>query len=527
MDAIFSRKAYKQPEVDTGGHKYAAVDHQQVLEDHADLMAQMEGEKRLAEELSRKRPAKATPQSPPEAPNDDFSQISQMVSKSVSLPPPLPVDLSGSDAQYNYYKEEGVNDRKEEVEDAQTEQRQSVSDVEVMQRNNRSMMDALNTERHRAELLEEDVSMAKLEKDAEIDEYKLVITRLKSQIRTLVSERSLDEVYDVMEEDITRLSRELEMTRARNLVLENKMLDNLMIHQQKRGGVDDATTSFLDMDGGGEFSFSHTQAPGQPGLSASFLSDTTGLSKKESKRLIAQVKHQNFNIEALKKENEALKSTERLHNISVRQTKDAARRVYLSTQQADRAKADYEKERGEHLETGKCLAMVRNEVGALHDENRDLKMTHDKLLLQIASLKRELGESESRRKRERKLNNFVMKHVPGAKDNSMVMSHRGIGAASKSFHAKDDEDDDDNDANRSFRRSIRKAQTDTQQLRALQKHKLDEGVVNDVLTELRAEAVFRAPSMLATIRTLMKVIHEEREIWRYMSAVVKEVRSKK
>ena len=480
---------------------------------------------------------------PADAESGDFSEISRMVSKSQSVPPPLPVDLSemqtrigpemGSGLENNVHdvltnrekynlEHSGKVPVPAEAQPEQLQQQQSgeeQSETEVLRRNNRSIMDALNNEIHRADLLEEDVSMAKLEKDAVIDDYKLVITRLKAQIRTLVSERSLDEVYDVMEEDITRLTRELEMTRARNLALENKMLDKLITTKRGGDGVDEST-SFLDLrshaEEEGEFSFSHTQAPGQPGLSASFLSDTTGLSRKESKRLIAQVKHLNSTIESLKKEGEALKSTQRLHNISVRQTKDAARRVYLANQQADKARSEFDKERTDHHETSKCLTMVRGEVGALHDENRHLKLINDKLKLQVARLQREMAESEAKRKRERKMNNFVMKHVPGT-------GHRGIGAASRSF-TKDDEDaDDDLDAsNLSFRKAIRKSQADSQQIRALQRHKLDEGAVNDVLTELRAEAVFRAPSLLNTIRTLIKVLNEEREIWRYMCAVVKE-----
>ena len=101
---------------------------------------------------------------------------------------------------------------------------------------------------------------------------------------------------------------------------------------------------------------------------------TGGLNKKDTKRLIAQVKQQAHTMENLRKENEELRSTERLHSISLRQAKDAARRVYIANQAAEKAKKNLVVSAESHVRDGRALAIIREEVGALHDENRTLRL---------------------------------------------------------------------------------------------------------------------------------------------------------
>ena len=88
---------------------------------------------------------------------------------------------------------------------------------------------------------------------------------------------------------------------------------------------------------------------------SSLVMETVGLTHKESRRLIQQVKHLNKVVNELKQANEGLKSTERLHTISVRQTKDAARRVFLANQQAEKLRVDLEKEKENHSSALKSL----------------------------------------------------------------------------------------------------------------------------------------------------------------------------
>ena len=170
------------------------------------------------------------------------------------------------------------------------------------------------------------------------------------------------------------------------------------------------------MAGAGEVSFLSTSGlTGAPsGLNnTSLLTETAGLTHKESRRLLQQVKHLNHVIEGLKQENETLKSTERLHSITVRQTKDAARRVFLANEQAEKMKSELEKEKAKNVESVKNLTMVRSEVGALH-ENRQLRDMAERGKHELANIYQQLQETENKRRKERKINQFVMKHVPGA-----------------------------------------------------------------------------------------------------------------
>ena len=71
--------------------------------------------------------------------------------------------------------------------------------------------------------------------------------------------------------------------------------------------------------------------------------------------------------------------------------------------------------------------------------------------------------------------------------------------------------------NRSFRKTLRQAQHESHTLRSIQKHKLDESALNDILTELRAVTVFKAPDLLPLIRSVISGLADEREVWRNMA----------
>ena len=75
----------------TEGEGTATVGSQEdVLADFQSLMSDLEREKAVASSLTRRKPLSPAA----DAGTEDFSIISRMVSKSQSLPPPLPVDLS-------------------------------------------------------------------------------------------------------------------------------------------------------------------------------------------------------------------------------------------------------------------------------------------------------------------------------------------------------------------------------------------------------------------------------------------------
>ena len=468
--------------------------------------------------------------------------------------------------------------------------------IEVLERNTASILDALSDECKRSAILQDDVDMTKLEKDAQIDDLRLVIHRLKKQIRALVSERSLEEVYGVMEDEVHRLTRSLEAERQRSTALENRLLDRMVPAQRTRAeseghpsAVMSSSSSSSDEEGGegevevdlsylstdaddrmagvGEVSFLSSSGMVGAGLTSgsnnlshqyhntSLVTETAGLTFKESRRLLKQVKHLNKVVSDLKQANEGLKSTERLHTISVRQTKDAARRVFLANEQAEKLRVDLEKEKSSHGKVMKSLTMVRNEVGALHDENRGLRQQLETCKRDIVHMHKQAMEVEAKRLKEKKMEQFVSKHVPvsvGAtsgrkqgggslkqknrqageeqtastrRNSSMSLPHGSSTVFDLNMSvmslAEEFEDGTSQTPNHSFRKTLRKSQHDSHQLRSIQKHKLDESALNDLLTELRAMAVFKAPDLLPLIRSVIGGLADEREVWRQMVLAVK------
>ncbi len=194
----------------------------------------------------------------------------------------------------------------------------------VLKRNYGVLLEALAHEKSKCESLDDDIQELRLQKESECEDYRLQIQRLQGQIRALTSERSLEEVYDVMEEDVMRLKRELEVIRKDNVQLEGKVWDLLEGGASRRNNNNNnnmtSNTSYTndkeeterdDMNGSNMSSkhenleMSNTEFTyiyGSPDTTASSL--LAGLSKKDTKRLIAQVKQQIAQIAQLKKENE-------------------------------------------------------------------------------------------------------------------------------------------------------------------------------------------------------------------------------
>ena len=99
---------------------------------------------------------------------------------------------------------------------------------------------------------------------------------------------------------------------------------------------------------------------------------------------------------------------------------------------------------------------------------------------------------EQRQALERKTSRFIAKHVGG-------------------FASK-----------QSMRKSIRQGQSDLLKSKAVARQKLDESIVNDLLTDMRAKSTMICPDLLPKIRKLIASIAEERELWRRMVAFVTE-----
>jgi hypothetical protein len=104
-----------------------------------------------------------------------------------------------------------------------------VDKEETFMHSNESLLQALCDERilkQRAEealaTLHDELNEARLQFEVDVESQKVEILKLKSQVRALVSDRNLDDVFYRFEDDVSRLTKENESLRYRNIRLESR-----------------------------------------------------------------------------------------------------------------------------------------------------------------------------------------------------------------------------------------------------------------------------------------------------------------
>jgi len=178
--------------------------------------------------------------------------------------------------------------------------------------------------------------------------------------------------------------------------------------------------------------------------------------------------------------------------------------VFLSNQANTRTQSHHEAELAAHAATQQELALVRGEVGALHDQVAASRHQAQLLQTQLTAALQQVEQYEEIVRQEHKLNRFVRKHVraDGA-DGSSISAARGGAAAGQA----------------SFRQTLRLAGTQqVQQLACKQQQDgkqivVQRAAVDSVINDMRAACVFKAPDVLAHLRALVGRLSDERTTW--------------
>jgi len=423
-----------------------------------------------------------------------------------------------------------------------------------------SLLSALREADRRASLAKEDVAIAKAEGEAAVADARLETQRLQHKMRALASQRGLEEVYAVLEEDASRLAKELGTARAQITALEERAssaearaacrdmdreagVGALNMSSYAGGGLHNTTSasfgagnaaSPMRMNGravaytltpsrgggeGGEESALHSPAPYSPGKALglgvslshmSNMSTSSQVAKKEIRRLSARIARYAKDLEASQAAAEELRAQQRTHAIALRQSKDAARRVFLSNQANTRTQAAHETALTAHAATQQELELVRGEMGALHDQASSARQQANMLQTQLTAALQQVEQYEQLVRQEHKLNRFVRKHV------RVDGTNNGWAAGGGSeIHA----DARPAAAQASFRQTLRKA--GTQQMQQLASKQRQDGkqilvqraAVDSVINDMRAACVFKAPDVLPHLRALVDGLNEERSTW--------------
>jgi hypothetical protein len=417
-----------------------------------------------------------------------------------------------------------------------------------------TLLEALHLSEQKAAAAIQDKAIIEAEKEAALVDAKLVVQRLHGQMRSLVAGRGLEEVYSVMDEDCQRLRRELEGSYETIAVLETKVA---MLEYQniERSFMSNANANVTDVFGEvSNIEITNTpsktkdnltnnisiraSSPTAPTLTRSFIvgksspSSKTLLTppknnnsysidgsqifspngnidaaKKEIRRLTTKIKSYVRDMELLRKENEQLRSQHRTHAIALRQSKDAGRRVYLSTKTTNKAQEMHENEVIKHAATQKELIHLRSELSSLHEESHALREEVFTLQGQINSAQMQVKEYEQIVKQEHKLNRFVRKHVPRE---ASFQNMSALGVRKHHHHQQQH-------TSSSFRETLREG--NHRQLRktksaAQNPSQLDFSLIDNLLNEMRAACVFKHPDVLPYIRAIVDRLAHERSIWK-------------
>jgi len=282
------------------------------------------------------------------------------------------------------------------------------TELDLLRRNNVSLMEALNEERRlrtKAEsalaLAQDDMSLLRLEAESEVEGYRLASCRLQNQVRCLCEETGMEEVFRLFEVELKRLSKEMEALRARNVQLELASSSSRTSNAQEGETIGAVDFDAVATSSGGEGS--PIQAP-----------PFAGYNSRESKRMLLRLRQKTTEADNLWKECEKLRAAERSHAFSLRQSRDSTRRLNLAAQMTLRQKSLLEQEQAEHMTTKSSLTVVQHEANSLEEECRAQRREIDSLKSELALMRSRLSDAQIKARQTTKMANFVAKHKGGS-----------------------------------------------------------------------------------------------------------------
>jgi len=415
------------------------------------------------------------------------------------------------------------------------DQNMSIDEVDLLRRNNVSLLEALAEERQmrsKAErslrLAKDEVEMAERAGEAEVESYRLAAIRLQGQVRLLAEERSLEEVYVAIEADVMRLQKEVQTLRQRNVLLETRDLEMLEQREKEKEEAAMQTAVRNELDVSAESLHDVASSPIHAitnAVAPSSSSGSLGMSKRDAKRLFARLRQQGQELESMWKEIESLRSSERRHALSLQQAKDAARRLHLAAQTSIKQKAQLEAEHKAHAATARALAAVQGEVSTLHTEEQRLREQLQASVDEVASYRHQLLICEERIRKAMRIESFVQKHgsLPPNRDMSTLLNVTRRDLPRRPSSATNN-DYSTIMGNSSQHHHLHMTNTGSpSQHQYLSKNDNtpsaswerlaaeEEKEVNDAMNELRALITCTNPTLLPLLRRLGKGIREERE----------------
>ena len=239
------------------------------------------------------------------------------------------------------------------------------------------------------------------------------------------------------------------------------------------------------------------------------------LAKKEIRKLSARIARYAKELEAAQAEVLQLRALQRTHAIALRQNKDAARRVFISNQSQTKAQSSYDAEVSAHAATQQELALIRGEIGLLHDaaarSGEQVKVLEEQLI----AAQQQIEHYEVLVKHEHKLNRFVRKHVRA----DPMQNSKLKGKATELKGADFSHVSHQNHKPTTFRQALRNLeqhnQLDLMQRteREARQVKARQTTVDTAVNDIRAACVFKAPDVLPYLRALAEALHHERAAW--------------
>lgn len=249
-----------------------------------------------------------------------------------------------------------------------------VGEVDLLRRNNVSLLQALHEERRLRALAQDDFDAMRLEKEAAAEGHRVGMLRLQQQVRCLCAEAGLEDLFNLCEAEVRRLQMELHALRDRNMRLELQDFRAARVHAGE--GLKKQSSSGSDKHQHGDVFLRQKAAE----------------------------------VDNLQRENELLRSMERGRCFSQHQSRDVARRLFLAAQTNKRLKLGLEAEERDHGATKGILATMRGEANALEDECRLLRKDNDRLSAEAVQLRAHIAEYQAKLRISSRVSSFVGKH---------------------------------------------------------------------------------------------------------------------
>ena len=305
-----------------------------------------------------------------------------------------------------------VTDKMDHVLQQTASEEANMSEVDILKRNCGALLEALAIERSGREKAQEsllavqtETSEYRAQLDVSLEDKKLECVGLKKQLRVLVGDKSLEDVYETFEAQTRRLENEVRLLRNRNMELEFKLEESSVKAANLTNAIE-SNHNFGDRERkSGSVRFQETEdsvfeAAIQGSKRAADAVQASvfqaALKGRNANQHLRRLAHEN---DELHREMDGLRTLERKYVMGLRITEDSGRRLKQSLKQTAHLQELLSAEKAAHDKKKEDLKAIIEDTREMHLSEKQLKEERAALLEELTDLRAQIKDHDDERRR--------------------------------------------------------------------------------------------------------------------------------